>query len=263
MNKRRKQFEQALVAARGEWHARDYSARLLLTDTRIAIASDVHIPYHDEKLVARFLDECASHKIDAIVWLGDLLDMHTFSSWGRTDQTTQYKREIKMARTLIEMAAGVVPVQYWSRGNHEQRLFRKTDGQLDMEQLAGSIGLTWMLESGQLIVSDNPTLDADPDPFFGKPRWMLTHPAVYGSQPLVVPGKLAGRYEQNILSAHAHHWGMGVDPTGKYTVIETGGLFEPKYHEYVQYNVTTHRAWTKGFWFLIDGHPTGFRGEGN
>jgi hypothetical protein len=188
--------------------------------------------------------------------------MHTFSSWGRTDQTTQYKREIGIARTVIEMAAGVVPVQYWSRGNHEARLFRKTEGQLDMEQLAGSIGLGWLLDSGALIVSDNPTLDAVTDTF-GKPTWMLTHPAQYGSSPLAVPGKLAGRYEQHILSAHAHHWGMGVDPTGKYTVIETGGLFQPNYHEYVQYNVTTHRAWTQGFWLLTDGHPTGFRGGNN
>jgi hypothetical protein len=258
--KRRKQFETALAQARGAWQPQDYSARLLVPERRLAVASDVHIPYHDERLVAAFLAQCERHQIEAIVWLGDLLDMHTFSSWGRTDQTTQYKREIGIARTLIEMAAEIVPVQYWSRGNHENRLFRKTEGQLDMEMLAGSVGLGGLLESGRLIVSDNPTLDADPDSF-GRARWMLTHPAQYGSTPLVVPGKLAGRYEQHILSAHAHHWGMGVDPTGKYTVIETGGLFEPKYHEYVNYSVTTHRAWAKGFWFLLDGHPLGFRGE--
>lgn len=252
-------FEQALAEARGDWRATDYSARRLILERRIAIASDVHIPYHDERLLAQFLRDCETHQIEAIVWLGDLLDHHTFSSWGRTDYSTNYQRERKIARTVLELAAGVVQVQYWSRGNHEERLFRKLDNQMGMLELAHLVGVGDLVESGLLITSNNPTLDAMTNRR-GKPQWMLTHPAQYGSQPLVIPGKLAMRYEQHILSAHAHHWAMGVDPTGKHTVIETGGLFRPEYHEYVQYRVTGHRAWTQGYWFLLDGRPVGFRG---
>lgn len=253
-------FEKRLASARGGWQAEDYSQRILITDRRIAIASDVHIPYHNEKLVADFLHKCQDYQIEAIVWLGDLLDHHTFSSWGRTDYTTHYTREREIARTVLEMASEIVPVQYWSLGNHEERLFRKVENQLGMEDLARLVGAQQMVEEGKLILSDNPSLDAAADSY-GKPRWMLTHPAKYGSTPLVVPGELAGRYQQNVLSAHAHHWGMGTDKSGHYTVVETGGLFDPRFHQYAQHRVTGHRAWVAGWWFLIDGYPLGFRGE--
>lgn len=251
-------FEQALAEARGGWRATDYSQRILIPDSRIAIASDVHIPYHDEKLLSQFFRDCEAHRIESIVWLGDLLDLHTFSNWGRTDYTTTFQRERKIARTVLEIGASVVGTQYWSRGNHEERIMRKNDHQMGMEELAYMVGVSPLVESGLLILSDNPTLDAVL--VRGKPKWMLTHPAQYGSQPLVVPGKLATRYNQHVLSAHAHHWGMGVNETGKHTVIETGGLFQPNYHEYINYQVTAHRAWTQGYWFLIDGRPVGFRG---
>ena len=254
-------IERRLVASRGDWEPEDYSIRLGIPDSRIAIASDVHIPYHDEKLLARFLHRCEEYSIESIVWLGDLLDLPTFSSWGRTDYTTLFPRELGMARTVLEMASEIVGVQYWSSGNHEYRLFRKNEAQFGMEHLARLVGVQPLLEDARLIVSDNPSLDAGYNQRTGKWDWMLTHPAKYGKQPLVFPGQLASLYQQHVLSAHAHHWAMGTDPTGKYTVIETGGLFQPNYHEYVNYRVTGHRRWAQGFWFLVDGRPIGFRGD--
>ncbi len=251
---RQTELEGRLASLRGTWQPEDFSARLLVTEDRVAIASDVHIPYHDEALLAKLLTEAANEGVQAIVWLGDLLDLPTFSSWGRTDYSTSFSRELGIARGVIEMAAEVVPVQYWSLGNHEARWMRKLDHQVYMEQLAMAAGLTTLLEDGRLIVSDNPTLDA----FDG--AWMLTHPAVYGRQPLAMPSKLATRYQQHVMSAHAHHWGQGVDETNTWTVVETGGLFKPEYHQYIQHRVTNHRAWTQGFWLLLNGVPVGYRG---
>jgi hypothetical protein len=89
---------------------------------------------------------------------------------------------------------------------------------------------------------------------------MLTHPAQYGTSPLKVPGELAERFGCNIISAHAHHWGMGTSPSGRYTVIESGGLFDERLVKYVQHRVTTHRAWVRGFVLLDDGVPSLIRG---
>lgn len=249
----------ALRSARGEWQPVDYSARLLIPDRRIAVASDVHIPYHNEKLLAYFLDHCRDEGMQSIVWLGDLLDLPTFSSWGRTDYSTLYQRELGITRRVIEMAAERVDAQYWSRGNHEERILRRLDRQIGMREIALMAGLGGLLEAGTLLVSDNPTLDAAWHA--GKPTWMLTHPAKYGRSPLAFPGQLALRYQQNVMSAHAHHWGMGTDPTGRYLVVETGGFFDSRYHEYVNHRVTGHRAWASGYWFLTDAHPQGFLGK--
>lgn len=250
-----------LARARGGWKPTDYSARVLVPDNRIAIASDVHLPLHNEKLLARFLDHCRDEGVEAIVWLGDLMDMDTFSSWGRTDYSTQYTREMSLVYRVLEMAAERVQAQYWSRGNHEERLIRKLDHQVGMTEIARMVGVDHLIEQGALVVSDNPTLDAVP--VRGKPTWMLTHPAKYGRQPLAFPGQLSLRYQQHVMSAHAHHWGMGTDPTGRFMVVETGGFFDPRYHEYVNYRVTGHRAWAAGYWLLLDGQPYGYLGGHN
>jgi predicted phosphodiesterase len=247
-------YVQQLAGLRGGWKPQDFSKRWLVTADRICVASDVHIPYHDEQLLAQMLEHCQKEGIEAIVWLGDLLDMPTFSSWGQTDHTTKFTRELDIARGVISMSAKVVEKQYWSRGNHEERWMRKLDNQTHMEQLAYMCGLGPLVEDGRLILSDNPSLDA----FDGD--WLLTHPKAYGRIPLDVPVQLARRYQQNVMSGHAHHWGMAAFE--RFMVVETGGLFAPNLHQYIQYSPRPGRDWAQGYWFLIDGEPTGYRNRG-
>src|SRR5690242_6569654 len=70
-----------LVALRGDWAPEDFSTRLEIPEERILIIGDAHVPYHDENLLADPLCRADMLKLDAIVWLGDLLDNPTFSSW--------------------------------------------------------------------------------------------------------------------------------------------------------------------------------------
>ena len=42
---------QRLQAAREGWQAEDLSVRLRIPEDRIIVASDVHVPYHDEELL--------------------------------------------------------------------------------------------------------------------------------------------------------------------------------------------------------------------
>ncbi len=250
---RAKIYEQQLAAAREGWVPFDYSARLIIPDRTIMVLADVHLPRHDEKLLAQALARAEEQKVQAIVFLGDLMDMPTFSAWGRDDMSDNFERELNICEAVIRCALSAVKYVYWSFGNHEGRFMRKLDGQLSMRHLAQIAGLSDVMDAGRLIVSDNPSLDA----FDG--NWMLTHPVSYGATPLVVPGKIATRYEQNVLSAHAHHYGSGTDQTGKWVVVESGGLFDTRYHRYMQYGITTHRAWVQGYWILDGGVPTGYR----
>jgi hypothetical protein len=244
---------QTLAGLRGDWQPVDQSARIQVREPRIIVASDLHVPYHDEGLIASMLERADLLKTDAIVWLGDLLDNPTFSSWGNEDLSTTFDRELGIAEGIIRLASRFVSRQYWSMGNHEMRWMRKLGYQTNMTHLAKIAGLGDLLADGRLIVSDNPTLDYRHD-------WMLTHPKQYGPTPLVVPGKLAERFARNVVSAHAHHWGMGLSESGRFVVIEAGGLFEPKYVKYVQQQVTANRAWAKGYVVLNHGEPTLVRG---
>lgn len=248
-------IQAALREARGDFQAIDYSQKVEIAETTITVVSDVHIPYYDEELAAFSIAESRRRGVEAYVILGDLFDMHLFSSWGVTDKSTNFQREIKMAATFIRIAAGEVGKVYWSSGNHEDRWIRKNDYHVGLRELAGMCGLNDLLESGKLVVSDNPTLLA-------RGNWMLTHPRTYSSTPLLTPGKLADLYEKHVMCAHAHHFGQGVSPTGKHMTVETGGLFEPSLVQYKQWGVTTHRNWVKGFWVLSEGQPIPFLAGG-
>ena len=74
-----------------------------------------------------------------------------------------------------------------------------------MERLAYTIGVSDMIRSGKLVMSDNPTLTTGDN-------WQLTHPAQYGSSPLVTPGYIADLEQQHVVAGHAHHWGYGQVP---------------------------------------------------
>lgn len=54
-----------LEALRAGWEPADYSKRLLVPDSRVCIASDMHIPYHDEVLLAQMLENCKAYQ-----WIG-------------------------------------------------------------------------------------------------------------------------------------------------------------------------------------------------
>jgi UDP-2,3-diacylglucosamine pyrophosphatase LpxH len=249
-----------LEALRGDWAPQDYSVRLSLFEESVAIASDVHIPYHDERLLARFLETTAQYGCQAIVWLGDLMDMPTHSSWGTDDLTTLFTREMDLTAGVIRLAAQFVNVQYWSSGNHEDRFIRRLGKQVGMLALARMLGLQDLIESGQLVVSDNPTLELFQYPESGGvTNWLLTHPTTYSATPLVVPGTVADRERKHVVAGHAHHWAMGTSPGG-FTAIESGGLFEPKLMKYIQHGMTKHRKWCKGFVILDHGEPHLVRG---
>lgn len=247
----------ALQQARGDWTPTDYSLKIALKERIICIASDAHIPYHDERLIAFMFEECIRRKVQAIVWLGDLLDMPHFSSYDEVDKTVRFQRDLQIVRVVLETADQLPGIQrqVWSMGNHEARYMRTLHWQVNLTHLAFQAGLTALIEADRLTVSDNPSLT------YLDGTWLLTHPKSYGPTPLVVPGKLADRFNVNVVSAHAHHYGMGVSPMGSYTVVETGGLFNPKLHEYIQHQVTTHRAWQQGFWIIENGQVSGYRGE--
>jgi len=250
------EYLEAIRSARGEWTPTDFSVRPRVFEKRICIASDAHIPYHDEKLLAYMFTVCEAAGVEAIVWLGDLLDMPHFSGFDQEDKTVQFTRDLDIARRVIETAAEIPGMlrQYWSRGNHEARYLRQLRFHVGMTQLARQAGLHDLIDDGDLFISDNPSLS------YLKGEWILTHPHSYGPSPLVVPGKLADKYGAHVISAHAHHYAHGVSPSGKYTVVETGGLFNPRLHQYKEWQVTIHREWQQGFWIVDNGVVTGHRG---
>lgn len=248
-----KEIRRLLLEMQG--YKTDYSAHPKIAERVIAIASDVHVPYHDAALVAHFVKVAQASGAQAVVWLGDLVDNMMLSRYGNTDVRSTFRDQMEQAGAVIQATAACVQVQYWSIGNHEYRWMSKMGFHGDMDMFVRMAGVGDLIDSGRLIVSDDPTLL-----YSHGAEWMLTHPEFYSSTPLVVPGKLAERFAKNVISGHTHHWGMSTSASGRYTIIESGGLFNPALIEYTNRKVTAHRAWTPGFVLLNDGVPSLIRG---
>lgn len=243
-------------AAMDGWEPEDLSQRVRVAEDRIIVASDVQIPYFDKALMKSMFTIAHSLRIEAIVWLGDLMDMPRFSSFGIDDTSTTFARERRITEAVLRQGAKLGIRQYWSYGNHEARLLHKLNNEIDMEALANLVRVGDLVRSGDLVLSDNPSLDYSDN-------WTLTHPAQYGSSPLVVPGYIADIEQRNLVAGHSHHWGMGKSPSGKFTVIESGGLFEPNAMRYIAHRPSKHRVQCKGFVILEHGRPHLVDGNGN
>lgn len=250
-----RQVIEGMHEAMAGWRPQDYDDHLVVESEHILIAADAHIPKHDENLLESMLQQAYEEGVDVIIWAGDLLDNEEWSSYGIDDPTSSFQRNLRIAGALIKGVDRMGMKQYWSLGNHEQRVSRNTRSQITMEQLALMAGLGDLMEAGSLVVSDNPTV------YLPVGNWMVTHPSQYGSYPTVVASKLATRYQANVIAAHEHHHGLTTDETGQFIAISSGGLFDPRKHKYINHQVTSHRAWQRGFVILHNGEAHLYRGE--
>lgn len=233
--------QQEIFTALQDWEPQDFSEKLTVNTERFLVMSDMHLPKFHQDLFVKMIETLDKKHITHVFLLGDLMDMEEFSSYGVDDPTNLFRRNILLAGNMVKVIINRGVTVVWTLGNHEERFFRAVKYQLGMEDLARLAGLGEQLKHGTLIVHDNPTVHVPTG------NWMLTHPKSYGSTPLVVPGLLATRFQMNVISAHAHHWGMGTNADGRFIVVESGGGFDPRLHKYIQHQVTTHRSWVPGF----------------
>lgn len=242
-------YLEKLREARGGKMPVDHSIHPQLTDRLFCVASDLHVPYHDDEMIARMLERCADDKVPTLVLAGDNFDMPYFSPFGQTDLDAKLEEDMATYRGFIETAFEVFQSIIILPGNHDDRYAKQLKYQSGMVGLIRHAGLGDRIEDGTLKVYNDPTIMAEND------TWLITHPSAYGRQPLVVPGLIADLYQVNVMSGHSHHWGMGRSPSGKYIVVETGGLFNPALHEYKQKKISPLRPWIRGYWVLDHGVP--------
>jgi hypothetical protein len=239
----------------GDWEPTNYNDALTIDSAHVMVVSDVHYPKHDKALLNQVIDYAIEDQIDTIIWAGDYFDVEEYSTYGVDDHRSSFQKNLRAGGARMREVARNGIKQIWSSGNHENRVFRTNKSQLDMRSLALLSDLQPELDSGMLVVSDNPTV------YLSRGNWMVTHPAQYGSFPGVVATKLATRYQKNAIVCHEHHWGITRDETDRFYAISSGGLFNPDLHKYINYNVTSHRAWSQGVVMVHRGIATLIHGS--
>jgi len=224
---------------------------LQLTRKKSMIICDVHIPLHDKKLFNTMLNVSQEKKINTCIIDGDLLNVDAFSYFEQRVPEEEEARNFTFERTETMKALHILEDNFKeiiiNMGNHEiYRLMAIFKGKLNLRDIFRLF--TDNIDKYQITNRDHIVLTS------GNKKWRICHPKNYSQIKGRIPYRLAGKYEMNIISAHGHFCDMSISESGKYVVINSGGLFDSNKVAYIQ-TTNTYPLWNQGFLTIENGYP--------
>jgi len=101
----------------------DYKPYVFKGHKRVAILSDIHVPYHNIAALTTAIKFCKKEKPDALLLNGDCLDFHSISRFQRDPRKKSFKAELDTFRALMEVFQKQLPGAkvYFKMGNHDER----------------------------------------------------------------------------------------------------------------------------------------------
>jgi predicted phosphodiesterase len=108
---------------------------------RVAVISDIHLPYHDRYALVTALREIKDIGVDAIYINGDLMDAYQLSRHEKNKMNRSFKYEVDMTRLFFEELRNQFKEEdiYYKIGNHDVRFDKYIMDNAD--QLNGLINL--------------------------------------------------------------------------------------------------------------------------
>jgi predicted phosphodiesterase len=92
-----------------------------IKEKKIAVLSDVHIPYHSITALSAALDFIQAEKPSAILLNGDILDFYQLSRFGKDPRKRSVAHELQSAREFLDVLSQFGAKIYYKIGNHEER----------------------------------------------------------------------------------------------------------------------------------------------
>lgn len=98
----------------------------VIDDSLTCLIGDMHLPYHDERVLDLFFDNCAKLGAKTIGFMGDSLDCYQLSKWQKNPKYRDFPSEVRMFKELLESAHKAFPDAkiIVKEGNHEERYER-------------------------------------------------------------------------------------------------------------------------------------------
>lgn len=89
---------------------------------RIAIFSDIHVPFHSIEALTAAISFAKKEKPDAILLNGDTIDCHRLSRYIKDPNSRNFAQELDTFKALIEVFQKELKAKmYFKIGNHEER----------------------------------------------------------------------------------------------------------------------------------------------
>jgi hypothetical protein len=226
----------------------------------VAVTSDWHIPFYDERLVRRLMLICQHWKppIKSLIVAGDFLDLEQMSRFvpardaEREDADALLELDL---RATEEMLAYLV--EWFKRidvfmGNHEERLYsRKLERQIGYERLSR----LWMPQG---IIPKKRIRFSHYRYCILNDEWRISHPDQHWKNLNRLAQELAAKYQSNYMLAHSHKMSVGYDISGRWLTVDLGAMVDPEVLAYHQRKDTTAWSWCPGFVIVSNGKPHSF-----
>ena len=104
------------------WGPYDLEAR---DGDRIALLSDIHIPYHSKSALELAIKEAKRRKANIILLNGDTMDAHELSRFEKDPRERSFRDEIPLVKQFLAYLRHTFPKAriIWKDGNHDERLY--------------------------------------------------------------------------------------------------------------------------------------------
>lgn len=100
----------------------EYKPYIFKGHKRIAIFSDIHVPYHNIPALTAAIQFTKKEKPDALLLNGDTLDCHRLSRYTKDPEKRNFPQELETFKQLIDVFERELKCKiYFKIGNHEER----------------------------------------------------------------------------------------------------------------------------------------------
>lgn len=213
------------------------------------IIGDVHSPTTNWKF-ANFVEKIASKYLAEprnLLIAGDLFNADVFSTFAPNIPQPSWAVERDATRALIKNWMKTFEKIYLIMGNHERRIQRFTLGAFDVADIMALIISN--PDRVKMSVFSYCTIETPGG------IWRVTHPKRYRQTPLTLAGDLSLIKRQNVISFHEHHFGITMDKSGTFVVINGGTLADHTKIPYMALADDVKPTNKTGFVMLKNGAP--------
>lgn len=210
---------------------------------RIAIFSDIHVPYHSIDCITAAMDFCKKEKPDALLLNGDTIDCHRLSRYTKDPKKRNFALELDTFKELFNVFEKHLKCKiYFKLGNHEVRyenfLMEKASELIGIEEFAFENIIKARARGIEII--------KDKQPMKLNSLWGLHgHEYVGGISAPVNPARgLFNKAKVSTFQGHNHQTSEHTEPTltGKMVTTWSLGCMSELHPAYMPLN-----KWNHGF----------------
>lgn len=229
-----------------------------LTLENVIVSSDWHVPFTDESLIKELFKTEKANGTKDIIIAGDLFDCDNYSRFVHMTNAETFQGELEEVRKELKRLLAHFNHIYICRGNHEKRFCDMNAGKVGMKELV-RLAMPSNISEDDFNKRVMVTTDDHIHLIHNNEKWLVCHPKNFRVVSLSVAKDLASKHLCNVATAHGHAFAQGRDRSGKFKVIELGGLFDRDSLDYT-HETTCHPMMQGGYYLFNKGKIIPFEG---